>query len=326
MLPFLAKIGPILIPTQAVGWLLAYGIGSAGLVWTIRRDCRLAADPNFSFQTFLTGVVIIMAATIIGARVSAVLLLSSPMEFRWYVGHPAEIFKFWKSGFSFYGVWGATVFVGTWFGLRHDLPIHRIADLGIFWVILGHGIQNVGDFLGGNHPGSPTDLPWGVTFTHWASRAPRGISLHPFLLYIVSLCLLGLLISRSWHRAQNLRGERFFLSWFFYPVFRFLRLKFIDGEQAWVAGAVYAFVRFFAEFTRGPQTQVYYSNWPLPQSQMACIVLFCLCVGVYLFLRAAHEARERGEECRVWLRAIFQVQALLTRGAKKVPWRMKSGE
>lgn len=278
-------------------------------------------NEHVRFRQLLDMSALGIITAVIGGKVSAVVMLTSPEELRWFLAHPGEIFKFWTSGFSFYGVAAGGVGAGVWYGLRHDMPILRMGDLGIFWLVLGHAIQNMGDFLGGNHPGSPTDLPWGVTFTHWASRAPRGIPLHPFLLYIVSFCLISLIISRAWHRAQNMKGERFFLSGIFYPAFRLLRLKFIDGEQAVLAAVVYAFARFFAEFTRGPQTQIFYPSWPLPQSQMACIFLFLLSCGMYWIVRSIRETGERGDPYRGWMVFCLRIVEMLKWVSKRVPWR-----
>jgi len=322
-MPFLVKIGPFLVHTQVVGWFLAYFIGVFGLIRFVRRDSVLTRDPNFDFQTFLSGMIICGLASILGARVSAILLLTSTSQWQWFLDHPAEIFKFWKSGFSFYGVVAATVVTGVWYGLRHNLPIFRIADLGMFWVIIGHGIQNFGDFFTGAHPGSPTSLPWGVTFSHWGVQAPRGIPLHPFLLYISAICMIGLPTSWAWFQARDRKDGKFFLSWMYHPVFRLFRLRFFNGEQVVLAGCFYSYFRFFAEFFRGPQTQIYYPGWSLPQSQMACIVVFCWCFGFYLIHRAVKEAAEEGKPYKEWMKGCLKIVRVLEVVSKKIPWQVK---
>jgi phosphatidylglycerol:prolipoprotein diacylglycerol transferase len=317
MFPILGQIGPILVPAHSLAWSLSFLVGLLGIAWSVRRE-------GLPVDQVINGMVLVGIGSILGARLSAVLMLSSGEELSWFLRHPVEILKFWKGGLSFYGMVVVTVGAGSWFGFRHDLPITRIADLGIPWVALGVIIMHVGGcFLAGCHPGTPTDLPWGVVCRTPGFHGPRGIPLHPYPLYLGSMAAIGYLGARAWHRARNLRGEGFFLSWFFHPLFRFFRFRYIDGELTLMAGVYYSLFRFFAEFTRGPETQIFYPNWPLSQSQTACVLVFFLCWGAYFAWREMTEAVDRRLPLRSWMKPCLRLEAGLRWLAKRLPYKEK---
>ena len=317
MYPVIAKIGPFLISAHALAFSLAYLVGLLGIAWSVRKE-------GISAEQVIDGMIIAGVASILGARLSAVLMLTTEEELSWFLRHPLEILKFWKGGLSFYGMTAATVAAGGWFGFRRDLPLTRIADLGIPWVALGVLIVHVGGcFLAGCHPGTPTDLPWGVVYRNPWFKGPRGVPLHPYPLYVGAMAALGWVGAWAWHRARRLRGQVFFLSWFFYPLFRFFRFRHIDGELTLMAGVYYSLFRFFAEFTRGPKTQIFYPDWPLSQSGTACVVVFLLCWATYFGWREITETVGRRLPPRGWMTIFFRLEAGLRRLSKRIPWKIK---
>ena len=318
MLPFLAKIGSVIIPTQPIFWCLSYVIGLIVAMFLARRA-------GLPIRKVFNGLIVGVAAAEIGARISAVFLLTRSEELRWFLDHPGHIFHFWESGYSFYGVIVFGSMVGVWYTLRSGLPVFRIGDLGIPCVALGYVIQNIGDFLGGAHPGSPTSLPWGVIYTHWTFAGMKGIPLHPVMLYIATIGLLGTITAWAWLQIRDHPGKKFLFSWFFYPAFRVLRLRFIDGELYFLGGAFYAIFRFFVEFSRDPRTLIWYPDFPLPQTQMACLGIFIFCWGGYFILRAIRETERKGLPYRGWMKLCFQIAEGSRWLAKNIPWPV-SGE
>ena len=313
MLPFLGKIGSILIPTMPVFWCLGYLAGTASFI-------ILASRAGLHMGRVLNFLALTIVASAIGARVSAVLLLSRPEGLHWFFEHPGEIFKFWKSGFSLYGVLFFGSLTGLWYTLRNSLPVWRTADIAVPGMGLGHAIQSFGDFLAGAHPGWSTGLPWGISIHHWNFRGLKGVPLHPVMLYIAALALFGYLSAWAWLQARDHPGEKFFLSWLYYPVIRILKLKLFDGELFFVGGAFYATFRFFIEFFRDPRTLIWYPDFPLPQTQVACICFFLVCLGWYLALRAIGETEQKGLPDRLWMKLCFRLAAGLRWLAQNVPW------
>jgi len=86
-----------------------------------------------------------------------------------HICHPgtADCFawaKFWAGGLTYYGgLIGASL--GAWFLLKRDrFPFWKAADMAGFAVPLGLGFGRMGCLLAGCCYGSPTSLPWGLSF------------------------------------------------------------------------------------------------------------------------------------------------------------------
>ena len=315
MLPFLAKIGSVLIPTMPVFWCLGYLTGAFIVIGLSRRQ-------GLDMSKILNLLIFTIAASVMGARISAVFLLAKPEQLRWFLDHPAEIFKFWKSGYSFYGVVFFSLAAGTWYCFRSGLPVPFTAELFIPGVALGHFIQSIGDFLAGAHPGIPTTLPWGIMTDNPLFRGPKGVLLHPVMLYIAALSAVGFLTAYGWLQVREGR-KKFLFSFAINPAFRLLRLRFIPGEMFFLSGAFYALFRFFVEFFRDPRTLIWYPDFPLPQTQAACIGFFILCWGVYFGLRVFREDEEAGREQRRWVKAGMRFVAGIEWLAKRIPYKEK---
>ncbi len=316
MFPYLAKIGTILIPTHAVTMCLAYLIGVIGFVCWVRKaeDMDMNVILNFVFLT--------VVAAIIGARISAVFMLSSPEQLAWFLSHPVEILKFWKGGESLYGVVIGVIGIGSWYCLRRDLPIRKVTDLTIPWVAIGMLIQHFGCLGAGCHPGTPTDLPWGFIYHHPLFKGPRNVPLHPYPLYMVMMTIPGIILSWSWVKIKYF-GSRTF-SWINNNFLSsFLRVRFIEGELLLLAGIYYSFFRFFIEFTRHPMTQIYYCGFFLSQSQLACVFIFFLTLFGLLALWAYDDSQKGRREHDWWLKQLLKMVAGMEWVSKRFPWPVK---
>jgi len=115
-----------------------------------------------------------------------------------YVIANPDQFQSWTQWLNIRG--GGLVFYGA---LVSGLPaaaillrMHRISLLAFLDVIaislpVGHAIARMGCFAAGCCYGRPTDVAWGVTYSHPLSVAPAGVSLHPTQLYevIALICI-----------------------------------------------------------------------------------------------------------------------------------------
>jgi len=128
-------------------------------------------------QVMDMGFIIIFAA-IIGSRLMYVL-----MNLSHYLERPADIFKVWQGGLVFSGGIICVVLAVGWYAKRHRLSMWKVADLWAPAAAMGQGIGRIGCFMAGCCYGKPTDLKWGVVFTHPHSLAPTNISLHPTQIY-----------------------------------------------------------------------------------------------------------------------------------------------
>jgi phosphatidylglycerol:prolipoprotein diacylglycerol transferase len=186
MFPDLLTIGPLTVHTY--GLFVATGF-FAGLIVTLKIAKSQGITPH---QVLDMGLLIIISA-IVGSR-----LLYVFMNFSYYLQNPLDMLKIWQGGLTFSGGIIFAVLVMFLYVRRQHLSFLRIGDLWAPAAAIGQGIGRIGCFMAGCCYGGPTDLIWGVVFTHPDSLAPLNISLHPTQIYsslsgfIIFLILLGL--------------------------------------------------------------------------------------------------------------------------------------
>ena len=86
------------------------------------------------------------------------------------------------SGFTWYGGLIGGVGAALWIIRRNHLPLAPVAGAAPAPLSVAYAIGRIGCFLSGDGTyGTPTDLPWGVTFTHGA--VPTTTAVHPTPVY-----------------------------------------------------------------------------------------------------------------------------------------------
>ncbi len=127
----------------------------------------------------------------------------------------------------------ATV-VGIWYARKHRLPLWPVADACAPGIALGHVVGRMGCVLAGCCYGSPTTLPWGITFhDHFAATnvgTPLETALHPTQLYDggAELLILVLLLATE-KRGKPFAGRTFWFYMLLYAVSRFV-IEFFRGD------------------------------------------------------------------------------------------------
>ena len=220
MHPLLFHFGHIAIPTYGVLTALAL---LAALAVLVQQAGRLGLRAE---KVWNLGLLAILAA-LFGAR-----LLLVAAHFSVFRAHP-----FWVLGLaSVPGAWivlgGAAIGIAAaaLYALAEGLPLLRVADAAAPAVALAFAINRIGAFCGGLGWGTPTGLPWGVTYRSVVAylwyHTPLGVSLQPVQLYdaAASLTIFVLLVALP-HRR--------------------------DGETAGAWLFLYGVCRFFVEFFRG---------------------------------------------------------------------------
>ncbi len=195
MYPDLFSIGPLTLHTY--GLFVAIGFISALLI-TVKIARGSGIRPP---QVIDMGFIMILSA-VIGSRIMYI-LFSLPF----YVKQPLDVFKVWEGGLVFSGGILAAVGAVSWHIKKHHLPFWATVDLWAPAVALGQGIGRIGCFMAGCCYGKPTDLPWGVVFSHPRSLAPLHIALHPTQLYaalsgFIIFLILIILQSRKHFEGQ----------------------------------------------------------------------------------------------------------------------------
>src|SRR3954469_14339637 len=117
---------------------------------------------------------------ILGGRLGYVLFYKPG----YYLEHPGEILQIWSGGMSFHGG-----FIGVMLALALFCALRRrnwlsTMDFVAPLVPFGLAAGRVGNFINGELPGRPTDLPWGMWFPQ---LDPTPVYRHPSQLYQVAL-------------------------------------------------------------------------------------------------------------------------------------------
>lgn len=222
MFPLLLELGPVSIYTYGVLLAAAYLLG----LWfaTVRARAR-GLDAT---RVTDLGIYIIISA-LVGAK-----LLLVVVEFDHFRQDPSEIWTILRSGGVFYGGLLLATGVAFWYMRRHRLPLWTTCDAFAPGIALGQAVGRVGCLMAGCCYGKPTELPWGITFTHPLAASnvgtPLDVSLHPTQLYesaavLVILALL-LLLER---RGRSFPGRTFWCYLLLYPSARF-GIEFFRGD------------------------------------------------------------------------------------------------
>jgi phosphatidylglycerol---prolipoprotein diacylglyceryl transferase len=221
--PLLFHTGSLAVPTYGVLTAAAL-LAALGICVLLARRAGLCAEKVWNL-----GLVAILAA-LFGGRL--LLIATHFSEFR---AHP-----FWLLGLAtipsgWIAVGGAAVGfgAGVLYALAEGLPLLDVADVAAPAAALGFALNRIGAFCGGLGWGTPTAVPWGVTYRSAVAwlwyRTPLGVQVHPVQLYdaAVSLGIFTLLVWLPRRRAGETAGAWLFL----YGVCRFF-LEFLRGDAA----------------------------------------------------------------------------------------------
>ena len=201
MYPLLFELGPVSIYSYGVLLATAYIVG---LQFALRRADRAGLNGQ---RVMDLGIFVIISA-LVGAKLMLFLL-----DIDRFTSDPAQFMALLKSGGVFYGGLLLGVPVAWWYIRRHGLPLWTTCDLFAPGIALGHGIGRMGCLLAGCCYGSPTDVPWAITFTSTLAAAnvgtPLEIALHPTQIYeaVAELLVLAALHSAGWHWLRKLCFE-----------------------------------------------------------------------------------------------------------------------
>ncbi len=249
MFPILFKIGSLTIYTYGV-------LISLGFIVGIVLALHLGKKQGLPRENILDIGFYILVSAIIGSRIVFVLV-----EYEHFIDNPLDVFKIWEGGLVFFGGLILAVPVLLIYLKKNDLPVWGTIDLFTPSLALGHAIGRIGCFSAGCCYGKPTDMPWGVLFTHPATMAVTGVPIHPTQLY-----------------------EAFTEAVIFIFLMLFRRHKNFNGQVFWIYVLLYSSARFIIEFFRGDTARGFiYNDFSIAQGMS--ILLFIVAVLFLASLR-----------------------------------------
>ncbi len=255
MYPILFEIGNW--PVYAYGVLLAAAY-LAALQLAVVRARRQGIDGT---KVMDLGIYLIISA-LVGAKLMLVVV-----DFEYFLREPRELLSLVRAGGVFYGGLIAALVVALVLARRYGLAMWTTADLFAPGIALGHVIGRFGCLLAGCCYGTPTSMPWGITFTNPVAATnvgtPLGIPLHPTQLYDAGAELLILFVLLLTER----RGRPF------------------AGRTFWLYIVLYGLSRFVIEFFRGDDRGIL-----MGVSTSQFVSLIAVPVAVAMLLRLRHRA------------------------------------
>ena len=253
MHPILFHIGSWPVYSYGVLLALAYLVA---LQLAVVRARRRGLDGT---KVMDLGIYLIIAA-LVGAKLMLVVV-----DFDYFWAQPRELLSLVRAGGVFYGGLLAALGVAILLVRRYDLRIWTVADLFAPGIALGHVVGRLGCLMAGCCFGTPTSVPWAITFTNPLASVnvgtPLGIPLHPTQLYDAGAELLILVFLL----ASERRGRPF------------------EGRTFWLYMLLYGISRFIVEFFRGDDRGVILG---VSTSQFVSILVVPLAIAMLIRLRA----------------------------------------
>lgn len=112
---------------------------------------------------------------VIGARIGYVLFYNLPQ----FLDTPLILLKVWEGGMSFHGGLLGVIMAMKIYANKINRGFVDVMDFTAPLVPLGLGFGRLGNFIGGELWGRPTDVPWGMIFP----QDPDQLVRHPSQLY-----------------------------------------------------------------------------------------------------------------------------------------------
>ena len=217
--PVVFSLGPLAVRWYGLMYVLAFVAFIVLGKWRVRNGLGGAMSEQDVDDLLLYGVM----GVILGGRLGYVLFYKPEH----YFAHPLEIIQIWTGGMAFHGGFLGVLLAVAFFCWRRDKRVLATWDFIAPLVPTGLAAGRIGNFINGELPGRPTDLPWGMWFPQ---VDPTAIARHPSQLYQFALEGLAL-FAIVWWFARKPR-----------PV----------GAVSGVFLIGYGTFRFLAEFTRQP--------------------------------------------------------------------------
>jgi phosphatidylglycerol---prolipoprotein diacylglyceryl transferase len=193
MKPILFHLGSV--PIYSFGVLLSLAFIVAG--WVMQNDFARKQQPrDLAWEIVGFGLV----GGLLGARLHQAV-------YHWpdFVAHPIG-FMTSRTGLVWYGGMLGGVLATVWPIRRARVSYASAADTAALGLAIGLAIGRLGCHLSGDGDwGTPTDLPWGVTYGNGTAvwPYPPGIAVHPAALYeMFALLGIGTLLFRLRSRIR----------------------------------------------------------------------------------------------------------------------------
>lgn len=207
--PVAFELGPLAVHWYGIMYLLGF---AAGWYIAMRRSRNKICPVRPAQVEDL--LLFVALGVVLGGRIGYVFFY----QFDTLVADPLYLFRVWEGGMSFHGGFLGVVFAMWWFARRTKIHFIDILDFIAPCIPPGLLFGRMGNFIGQELWGRPTDLPWAMTFPREGVDA---VARHPSQLYEAFFEGLVLLVVLLWFSAgPRPRGAVCGLGIFLYGCFR----------------------------------------------------------------------------------------------------------
>ena len=228
---------------------LAYIIGIL-LGWVLSKKIFIKnLEINKKFDDYISYLII---GIIVGGRFGYIVFYN----FNYYLNNILDIFKIWEGGMSFHGGLIGVICASIVFAKKNKQDYFLYTDVVALAAPIGIFFGRLANFVNSELYGTPTEVPWAVTFVQ-----VDNLSRHPSQLYEAVLEGIILFLILIYFRKKNYLEKPGLISALFL--------------------ILYSIFRFIVEFFRVPDEQLGYLILSLSMGQI--ISLIFIIFGIILF-------------------------------------------
>ena len=235
--PVAVSLGPLKVHWYGIMYLVGFA-----LAWLLAlRNSQRPWSPVRKNQ--VEDLIVYGAwGVIAGGRLGYIIFYN----FESWLSDPAMLIRIWEGGMSFHGGLLGVVLAMVLYARKYKLPFFALADFVAPLVPTGLLFGRLGNFIGQELWGRPTDVAWAMVFP----KDPLALPRHPSQLYEALLEGLLLFLIVNWFaRKPRLYGEVSGLFLLLYGCFRFA-VEFVREPDAHLADSQ-PIIEGLAWMTRG---------------------------------------------------------------------------
>jgi len=160
--PVAFSLGPLSVHWYGIMYIIAF----SGC-WYLGR-LRAAGGKEWTSDQLADLVFYGALGAVLGGRVGSVLFYN----FDRFLADPIWLLRVWEGGMSFHGGFLGVMLAFYLYARKIKKPYFDVLDFIAPFAPLGLGIGRIGNFIGGELWGRPTDVAWGMVFPH-VDELPR---------------------------------------------------------------------------------------------------------------------------------------------------------
>jgi len=171
--PVAFQIGPLSVHWYGIMYIVAFGGAWALASYRSRQDPGKWTSEQISDLVFWGAL-----GAVIGGRLGSVFFYS----FDQFLVDPLWLFKTWQGGMSFHGGFLGVLAAFYFYSRKINKNYVDVMDFIAPFAPFGLGAGRLGNFIGGELWGRPTDVAWGMVFPHVDNQVRHASQLYEFAL------------------------------------------------------------------------------------------------------------------------------------------------